>query len=177
MTITLVRHGQTEENYSGIVQGSTNTLLNDSGRRQCEKLRSKISSLDFDYCYVSPMIRTVETAMILVGDRVEIIPDKRLVEREMGDFEGGDYEKYKALDYWDYDVNDNSHGVEAIKDVFKRCEDFLNYIKNKHPDAKILIVTHGSPYRAMRHIILGHKLEGDLWDSPIDNCQMESFEL
>lgn len=177
MLITLVRHGQTEENFSGIVQGSTNTLLNDSGRRECERLKNKIRDIEFDYCYMSPMIRTVETAMIIVGDRVELIPDDRLVERDMGDFEGGDYEAYKSLKYWDYDFNDNSHGVEPIKDVFKRCESFLEYIKKKHPNKKILVVTHGSPYRAMRHILLKHELKGDLWDSAIKNCQIETFEL
>ena len=177
MLVTLVRHGQTDNNYSGIVQGSTNALLNDSGRRQCERLKAKIHDISFDYCYMSPMIRAVETAMILVGDRVELIPDKRLIERGMGEFEGKDYNEYKSLDYWDYDKNNSDFGVEPIQDLFNRCNDFLNYIKNKHPDGRILIVTHSAPYRAIRHIILGHDLHGDLRDTEIKNCQIENFEV
>ena len=41
MKIILVRHGQTEDNYNGIMQGRINNLLNDTGRRQCERLREK----------------------------------------------------------------------------------------------------------------------------------------
>ena len=36
MHITLVRHGQTEENCKGIIQGRSTNLLNDTGRRQCK---------------------------------------------------------------------------------------------------------------------------------------------
>ena len=73
MKITLVRHGQTESNYNEICQGSTNILLNDTGRRQCQKLRDKIKDKKYDVCYMSPLVRAVETAMILIGDRVEIV--------------------------------------------------------------------------------------------------------
>ena len=177
MLVTLVRHGQTEENFSGIIQGSSNTMLNDTGRRECERLKNKLRNVKYDYCYTSPMIRAVETAIILVGDRTEIIPDNRLVEREMGEFEGKDYHEYKALDYWDYNINNNSRGVEPIQDVFNRCDDFLTYIKSKHSNEKILIVTHGAPYLAMRHLLLKHKLQGNLRDFDIKNCQNENFEL
>ena len=64
MKIALVRHGQTEGNFTGRVQGRQNNELNDTGRRQCEKLKVKIKDKHFDYCYMSPLLRTVETAMI-----------------------------------------------------------------------------------------------------------------
>lgn len=53
MKIALVRHGQTESNYNEICQGSTNILLNDTGRRQCQKLRDKIKDNKYDVCYMS----------------------------------------------------------------------------------------------------------------------------
>ena len=45
MKITLVRHGQTEGNYLGNIQGRNNELLNDTGRRQCQRLRDKIKEI------------------------------------------------------------------------------------------------------------------------------------
>jgi len=177
MLITLVRHGQTEENYHGTIQGSTNTLLNDTGRRECQRLKQKIKDINFDYCYMSPMIRTVETAMILVGERVELIPDKRLEERGMGDLEGEPFSTYNSVDYWNYENNKNDFNVEPVQDLFTRVDDFLNYIKNKHADQSILIVTHSAPYRALRHLLLKHKLSGNLWDEKVKNCQMEKFEI
>ena len=86
MKIVLVRHGKTDKNSEGVMQGVSNHMLNDSGRRQCQKLRNELKDEHFDVCYMSPLVRCVETAMILVGERVPIIPDKRLIERNIGNF-------------------------------------------------------------------------------------------
>ena len=177
MKITLVRHGQTEENFTGIIQGHRNVLMNDTGRRQCERLRVKLKDKEFDYCYMSPLTRTVETAFILVGDRVQTIPDDRLIDRDMGELEEKNREMYNAYKFWDYDLNKNDFNVETIQNIFKRCNDFLDYIKDKHKEQSILIVTHSSPYRALRHLLLNHKLKGNLFDGQIVNCQCEEFEI
>jgi len=177
MKITLVRHGETEENYEGKLQGRKNVLLNDTGRRQCKRLRERINNKKYDYCYMSPLVRCVETAMILIGDRVEMIPDKRLVEREIGEFEGKDADTYDVESYWDLELNKTDNGVESIKDVIDRCNDFYNYLLEKYSDESILIVTHNAPYRILRHILLKHDLSGDLFDSSISNCQIEEFEI
>lgn len=177
MKIALVRHGQTEENFLQKIQGRSNPLLNDTGRRQCERLKFQIKDKHYDFCYMSPLIRCVETAIILVGDRVETIPDSRLVERDMGELEGRPREEYNAYQFWDYDLNRRDFGVEPIQDVFKRCEEFLKYIKEKHSDQTILIVTHGAPYRALRYLIKKHPLKGKMLDGFIDNCQYEEFDL
>ena len=177
MRITLVMHGQTEENYLGLVQGLKNNLLNDTGRRQCQKLKKKLNDKHYDVCYMSPLIRTVETAMILVGDRVEIVPDKRIIERDMGLLDGKDYAEYDVKKYWDYDDNCNDLGLEPIQDVFKRCQDFLDYILDKHKGQDILIVTHESPFRVLRHLLLNHKMSGNLLDIDVDDCYIWEIEL
>ena len=57
-------------------------------------------------------------------------------------------------------------------------EDFLNYIKEKNsPDSSVLIVTHGAPFRALRHLILKNGLKGDLYDGKIENCRVEELEI
>lgn len=177
MKITLVRHGQTEDNFNGILQGRRNVLLNDTGRRESQMLRMKINDKDYDYCYMSPLTRAVETAMILIGDRVEMIPDKRLIERDLGKLDGDKKEMYNEYKFWDYDLNKEDFNVEKIQDVFKRCEEFLDYIKEKYPDKSILIVTHTAPYRALRHLLNKTKLKGNLLDGYIRNCQIEEFEI
>ena len=177
MKITLVRHGQTEENFTGIIQGHRNVLMNDTGRRQCERLRVKLKDKEFDYCYMSPLTRTVETAFILVGDRVQTIPDDRLIDRDMGELEEKNREMYNAYKFWDYDLNKNDFNVETIQNIFKRCNDFLDYIKDKHKEQSILIVTHSSPYRALRHLLLNHKLKGNLFERNIKNSEYLEFEI
>lgn len=177
MKITLVRHGETDFNKEGKIQGTVNNLLNDTGRRQCRDLRMKLSDQHFDFCYMSPLARTVETAMILIGDRVEMIPDKRLIERDMGEIEGCNRELYDVNKFWNYNLNSGDQDVEKIQNIFERCRDFLNYVIKKHPGKDILVVSHGAPVRAMHHILKKSDLNGNLRDINIKNCYCETIEF
>ena len=177
MKITLIRHGQTESNYLDICQGSTNVLLNDTGRRQCQKLREKIKDKEYDICYTSPLVRAVETAMILIGDRVEMIPDKRLVDRDLGELEGKERNLYNSKMYWDYNLNCSDLGVEPVQDIFKRCQEFVDYILEKHVGQSVMIVAHAATIRAIRHILLKSDLNKDLLLRTIDNCYFEELNI
>ncbi len=178
MKITLVRHGQTDENYYGRIQGSRNILLNDTGRRQCQRLRLQLLETSYDACYMSPLVRTVETAMILIGDRVEMIPDRRLVERNMGELEGKDRSLYDASKYWNYDENCGDLGIEKVQDIFARCRSFLNYIMEKYEeDSSILIVSHGAPIRCLHHLLHHHTLTKNLLSIQIGNCYCETIHV
>ena len=177
MKISLVRHAETEWNYKNLMQGKKNLELNDEGIRHAKKLKEKIKDLNYDYCYMSPLLRTVQTAIILIGDRVETIPDKRLIERDLGELEGKSRDLYDHDKYWDYKLNSGDLGVEKVQDVFKRCEDFLNYIVNKYDDdTSILIVAHGAPIRALHHILSNTDRYGDLASVKIPNCYYHEYE-
>ena len=180
MKIILVRHAQTEDNFNNIMQGRRNNTLNDTGRRQCQKLRKKLSSIKIDYCYTSPLVRCVETSFILIGDRAEMIRDDRLIERDLGELEGKERTKevYDVNKYWDYDLNSSDFGVEPIKDVINRCSDFLEYIKNKYPkDTTILIVSHSAPVKALKLLLENKELKGNLFERNIDNSEYLEFEI
>ena len=177
MKIALVRHGETESNYQGICQGISNVLLNDTGRRQSQKLREKISNKHYDVCYMSPLVRAVETAMILIGDRVSMIPDKRLIDRNLGELEGKSRSLYDSKKYWNYDLNCGELGVECVQDIFKRCEEFINYIFEKHKEQSVLIVAHAATIRAIRHILLKSDLSSNLLLDDINNCYYEEFDV
>ena len=176
MKITLVRHGQTEYNKQNRVQGSANIPLNDEGRRQCYKIKPIIREQDYDICFSSPLIRTMETAMILVGDKVEIIRDNRLLERGVGELDGHDRSEYDYKKYWDYALNSGDNGVEPIQDVFNRCTDFLNYISEKYSDKSILVVTHGAVIRCIHHILNDTDLTTNLRTSKMPNCYIETID-
>ncbi len=177
MKIVLVRHGQTESNYLEICQGSSNILLNDTGRRECQKLRDKIKDKHYDVCYMSPLVRAVETEMILIGDRVRMIPDKRLIDRDLGELEGKERSLYDANKYWDYNLNCSEQGVEPVQNIFKRCSEFLDYIMEKHKDETVLIVAHAATVRAIRHILLKSDLGKTLLHDDIKNCYYEEIEV
>lgn len=177
MKIVLVRHGETESNYQGICQGVSNVLLNDTGRRQSQKLREKIKGRHFDVCYTSPLVRAVETAMILIGDRVPMIPDRRLIDRNLGELEGKNRDLYNADKYWDYKLNFNELGVEPVQDIFKRCSSFLDYVLEKHAGSDVLIVAHAATIRALRHLLLKSDVENTVLHDEIKNCYYEEIDV
>ena len=177
MVVCLVRHGETENNNKGLIQGRENHLLSDSGRRQCQLLKMRISNQSYDVCFTSPLVRCTETAIILIGDRVPMILDERLIERDMGKLEGRDFKEYNAYQFWDYDLNWNKFQIEAIQDVFSRCQKFLDYLKKDYSDSRVLVVTHGATYRALRYLLRGTPLKGKMFDGYIKNCQYEEFEV
>lgn len=175
MKITLVRHGQTEYNYNQKIQGISNIPLNDTGRRQCKRLKDQILNKHFDICFSSPLVRAMETAMILVGEKVQINMDPRLIERDMGKLEGQDREEYDFMKYWDYKLNSNDLGIEKIQDIFDRCRRFIEYLEENYKDKSILIVSHGAPIRAMHHILNKTDTNENLVNFEIENCYIEEI--
>lgn len=179
MKICLVRHGETDSNKNGIMQGqSENLQLNQNGIMQAANLKNRLKDIKFDICFTSPMIRSWSTAMILVGDRVEIKEDERLIERYLGNFENKSRKLYDVSKYWDYNLNSNDEGVEPIQDIFKRCNSFINEIKDKYSDnATILIVSHGAITRCLHHILNNSNLDNNLVDFKIGNCYYNEYQL
>lgn len=179
MKIYLVRHGETDANKNKIMQGqSQNLQLNENGVRQATTLKNKLTDIKFNICFTSPMIRAWSTAMILVGDRVEIKEDKRLVERYLGNLEGKERTNYDAKKYWNYELNSNDEEVEPIQDIFKRCNNFINDLKNNYSDSDtILVVSHGAVTRCLHHILKNSNLNKNLLDFKIENCYYNEYEI
>lgn len=179
MIIYLVRHGETDANKSKILQGQTQNLqLNENGVRQATNLKNKLKNIKFDVCFTSPLIRTWSTAMILVGDRVEIKEDKRLIERYFGDLEEKSISLYNASKYWDYSLNSGDENMEPIQNIFNRCNNFLADLKkNYSDDDTILVVSHGATIRCLHHILRNSNLNGNLLNFKVKNCYCEKYEL
>lgn len=83
--IYLRTHLQTEDDYEKKRSYQKNVSLNDTGRREGKRLHDKWKDFSFDYCFTSPLIRDVESAMILVGEKVIIDRDDRLIEGKEGE--------------------------------------------------------------------------------------------
>lgn len=175
MKIVLLTNGLIENEFLRKVIGRKNEILNDDGRRRTVMFKNVINEYDFDVCFVSPLINCFETALILVGDRVEIIRDDRIIQREMGELDGRPIDEYNAFKFWDYKLNRNDYGVEPIQDLFKRCDDFLSFLKSNYSNKNILIVTHMEVYRALRHLLSNHELSGNMLDGRIENLSLEEF--
>lgn len=176
MKVVLINSAEAEEDFLREVIGRRNVLLNDTGRRQVLRLKNRLVDKKFDACFCSPLIRAFETAIVLFGDKCEIIKDELLIEREMGELEGRSVSEYNEYQFCDYKLNRNDYGIETIHDLVDRCSKFLDSVKEKY-DGTVAIVTHKEVYRILRHLLLNHDINKKLLDGPIQNCLMEEFDI
>ena len=152
--------------------------LNNNGIKQVKELKKDIDKLDINACFTSPLLRSQSTAIILVGDRIEIKEDKRLIERYLGDLEGKNKKEYNVKEYWNISKNINDHGVEPIKDVIERTEAFLAYLRDNYDkDDKILIVSHNAVVKAIMNILDNKNYKEKLEVYSIPNSCLKECEM
>ncbi|MEO8586316.1 MAG: histidine phosphatase family protein [Acidobacteriota bacterium] len=94
MLVRLVRHGESEGNFAGSLQGSRlDTPLSEIGRRQAQALAACLARENIDAIWASPMLRARETAdavAAVAGLGVFLDPD--LVEFDWGVWSGRPYD-------------------------------------------------------------------------------------
>lgn len=94
MKIYLIRHGQTDWNIQGRIQGSHDIPLNETGRRQAELLAKGMDSRPVSRIFSSTLTRAMETAeRISSRQKVEICFMPQLIEVEFGKWEGMTWEE------------------------------------------------------------------------------------
>jgi broad specificity phosphatase PhoE len=173
--ITVVRHGETEWNERRIVQGHTNSSLNEAGREQARVLAESMRELGFDVIVASDLDRAQETALI-IGEVLGLTPvtDPLLRERSFGEYEGrpsddlsSDLTGIEDSVYVDPDAR--PPGGESFRDVVARAQLFLDRAADEWPDTRLLVVTHGGMVQALRAATAQRPLEGTLWFR-VGNC-------
>ena len=93
--VLFLRHGPTDWNAEGRVQGQTDVPLSDAGRKSVQGWRLPPFAADWEW-YTSPLRRAVETAMLLGADPVRLHLDDRLKEIDWGDWEGALLKELRA---------------------------------------------------------------------------------
>lgn len=159
-----VRHGESETNVEGIVNcdPSKEYHLTDKGREEVKNSCTKISKADA--FYVSPYMRTKETAEIMAEslgiDKNKIVTDERLSEFNFGNLNGKKFQEY--LDYEEKNIFSYDTvfpGGESYNDAKKRFGDFLYEIDKKHKNETIVVVTHGIGLESISAVVEGADLE------------------
>ena len=155
--IIFLRHGQAENNTKKILAGRTPGInLTETGREQAEQAGAMLKSLNVSSIYSSPIDRAMQTASI-VGKHcdVEPISDDRLIELDMGKFTMIPYneifEKHGNvfLKFYEGSLEISHNGVESFAEVQKRVFDIVDFVKNKHKDENVVLVTHMDPIKAI----------------------------
>ncbi len=85
----IFRHGETDWNQKGRIQGWTDIPLNQNGVAQAKKLAQSLRDVNFDVIYSSPLLRALNTAEIVAdNNQCDVVLVDGLRERKFGIFEG-----------------------------------------------------------------------------------------
>ncbi len=146
LTVYIVRHGQTEWNKEGRIQGGTDNPLNATGREQAAVMAKLLEDVKIDAVYVSSHLRAKQTAAVFEGRSV-IEPMDNLRERFFGKFEGGNDKDTTTVADWNkrrFTWTDDMEGGETLESQSRRAEAALKTIRDKHKNGgTIVIVGHG----------------------------------
>ena len=141
----LVRHGRTDANAKGLLQGRLDLPLDAIGRKQATAMAAMIG--DVDEVISSSLVRATETAAFF-GRDVEI--DDRWIEISYGEYEGVPTAAV-PLDVWQsWKTNPTfaTEGGESFGALDARvrdaCEDLTERIRGRN----IVVVSHVSPIKA-----------------------------
>ena len=146
-TLLLVRHGETDWNADGRLQGHTDRPLSDFGRRQAQQLAEELEAESLEAIYSSDLARARETAEI-VGERLglPVVLEPDLRETNWGTWEGLTPVERDRVEFV-------GESTEAHQGRILRA---LQRIAERHPDGgSVLVVTHGGSMRRVQTAALG----------------------
>ena len=94
----IVRHGETEWNKEGRMQGRLNSNLTPRGKKYAMLLGERLKDTEFAHIISSPSGRTLETVQLIKGNReIPVITDERIMEMNLGSWQGMKQDDLKNL--------------------------------------------------------------------------------
>ncbi len=143
----IMRHGETDWNAQGRLQGRADIPLNNEGIRQADQAGAQLAAAgyEFDLLITSPLIRAVQTgaqvAKHLNFERV--LTHEGLIEKDFGEAEGTEF---KGLS-----VAERSRLISGVGEsdtlIAKRAIAAIAQLQAQHSGSRALIVAHGTLIR------------------------------
>lgn len=187
MKIYVIRHGETDANKNGVLQGKSNWPLNEFGIQLAEITGTNMKGIKFDACFSSPLDRAKLTAELVLknsgNEDVEIQYDDRIKEIDMGIYEGKKIKKdnleVPLLKLLTFKTNaflcGRFKGGETAKEVCYRTQKFLHELSKKDYE-NVLVSTHGCAMRCMLNML--YKNKWDFWQGMVPyNCAVNIIEV
>ena len=169
----IIRHGQTDYNKKGIVQGSgIDSPLNETGRLQATAFYKQNAHIEFDKIYTSELQRTQQSVALFLdkGLSHEILPGLNEIswgvkEGEEVSADPSSYYMQVAQAWRDGALDRAIEGGESPIQVFERQKTAIEHILKQTDEQQVLICMHG---RAMRILL------SQLLDTPLE--EMDQYE-
>ncbi|MEJ7636336.1 histidine phosphatase family protein [Aeromicrobium sp.] len=152
--VVLWRHGRTEWNVAGRVQGQSDIPLDEVGREQAQAAAARLAALRPDRIVTSDLVRAAETARVLgelTGTKVEL--DPRLRELNFGEREGLTWREAwdrfpEGMKAWSEGDETRIPGSETHRQAGERFAAALHdLLVDLPPDGVLVVVAHGAVLR------------------------------
>jgi probable phosphoglycerate mutase len=149
--LCLARHGETDWNKRGILQGWTDVPINDLGRRQAHEMAQAYALADFNAVWSSPLVRAFETAQIIAAT-LRLPPPRQhegLKERHFGAIQGIPKDELAELNPAQLaqilrrNPAAQFVGGESMDEFADRVLGAVIDIGSLHQNQRVLVVTHG----------------------------------
>lgn len=172
------RHGQTEWNRKGYIQGHSDICLNESGVEQAQKLQAVVTDLGIEKIYSSDLQRALQTSRLVNKSiRVNIKSSPLFREANLGQAEGKsllwvqdnfgelfwDTRNQSKENFWDFSYP----GGESRGELINRFREGISEIQEKCA----AVSTHGGVLR-LYLLSLMQEFNIEVYEAPIPNCAM-----
>ena len=164
MKIYLVRHGETDWNQAGLLQGQTDIALNAQGLEQAREAAGRLKE--------GPAKRTGQT--LKRHRKIPLIGNERLKELNFGPWEGVDIRTIKDAASQPF-TNPGSYvppeGAESFAQLYKRSGEFVDQVllPLEGTYETVLVVAHGGVNRSILNPVLNIPVD-DFWRMHMGNC-------
>lgn len=150
--IYLVRHGETDWNIKGIIQGQTNIPLNKTGEIQARECGEYFKNKPIDAIISSPLMRAKKTTQLINQTlNLRIIYEDRLKERYFGIAEGKS--KVELIKKFPQQIYPSQEPRLALN---KRAMIALNDIVRAYPNQNVLVIAHGAVINSILASVSNH---------------------
>lgn len=177
--IYIIRHGETELNRLGIVQGrGVDSDLNDTGRAQATAFYAHYQNVPFDKIYTSELKRTHQTVNDFIALGLPWEKHAGLDELAWGLWEGQPNTEEARhvfrlmLEQWqggNYDAK--FEGGESPNEVLGRLSEVVEVIKSRPEEKTVLVCMHGRAMRLLLCLLLEKPLS-EMGDFPHQNTTL-----
>jgi probable phosphoglycerate mutase len=181
----LIRHGETDWNATGRLQGRKNSELTPLGKEQAGRLADNLRHYHFDKVISSSSKRAIQTAGILAKKLSvkNVLQHDELCEINLGPWEG----RFKVQIEREYPEQFNAFwyeperfalpGAETFSQLQQRGIAATNGIAEAYKDREVLVVSHGAMIKSILCYFADRPLS-KLWHPPkMDNCAHSIIEF
>ena len=170
--IYFARHGQTDADKQNRFNGGIDLDLNETGIEQAQKLKDKLSGIQFDAVFCSPQKRAVQTCEIATG---KYVIDNRLTELNCGNFDGKKRNAISKLRFL-ISLKRGKNGVERLELFTARNVEFCEKVL-RGLTGNVLIVSHHGNASAFDFYFKGKPKKYNFTKRIVENGELLTFEF